>query len=352
MSLILIDLLVFKGGRGSVSFLDEFNQLHGQRILVTGASGFVGSRLLASQDALAQNIQFRAITRGPLENPLSNVEQFLVSDISEKSDWTKALLGVDTIVHLAARVHVMEDRASNPLEKYRKANVISTLNLARQAANAGVKRFIFLSSIKVNGEKTNLGEPFTEHSIPKPEDPYGVSKLEAEEGVREICNATGMEYVLIRPPLIYGPGVKANYQKLMRLVQKRLPLPLGGIVNQRSMLALDNLIDFILLVARHPKAANQLFLLSDSQAYSTPHLIERMSKCMGYTSSRLISIPAQILRIAGLCLGQKAAVDRLTESLEVSTRKAHQLLNWNPPLNVEQAIQITVNDFLSSQEAA
>jgi UDP-glucose 4-epimerase len=335
-----------------VSFSDKINQLHGQRILVTGASGFVGSRLLASQDALAQNIQFRAITRGPLEEPFSNVEQFPVSDISEKTDWTKALLGVGTIVHLAARVHVMDDSASNPLEEYRKANVISTLNLARQAASAGVKRFIFLSSIKVNGEKTNIGRPFTEESIADPVDPYGISKLEAEDGIREICNAMGMEYVFIRPPLIYGPGVKANYQKLMSLVQKRLPLPLGGIVNQRSMLALDNLIDFILLVARHPKAANQLFLLSDNQGYSTPHLIERLSKSMGYTSARLISIPAQILHLAGLCLGQKSAVERLTESLEVSAHKAHLLLDWNPPLNVEQAIQVTVDDFLSSQEVA
>jgi UDP-glucose 4-epimerase len=335
-----------------VSFSGEFNQLQGQNILVTGATGFVGSRLLESKDAVARSIRFRAMTRRPLKNIALNVELIQIDDISDKTDWSVALSGIDTVVHLAARVHVMDDRSSDPLDEYRKANLTSTLNLARQAADAGVQRFIFLSSIKVNGEKTNLGEPFTEDSIPKPEDPYGVSKLEAEEGIRKICNATGMEYVIIRPPLIYGPGVKANFQKLMNLVQKRLPLPLGGIVNQRSMLALDNLIDFILLVARHPKAANQLFLLSDNQGYSTPHLIERLSKSMGYTSARLISIPAQILHLAGLCLGQKSAVERLTESLEVSAHKAHLLLDWNPPLNVEQAIQVTVDDFLSSQEAA
>lgn len=222
-----------------MGFSDEFNQLKGQCILVTGSTGFVGSRLLASKEAIARSIQFRAITRQPLNKIPLNVEQIRIEDISEKTDWSEALAGVDAVVHLAARVHVMSDRSSNPLEEYRKANVLSTLNLARQAADAGVKRFIFLSSIKVNGEKTKLGEPFTEDSIPKPEDPYGISKLEAEKGIREICSSTGMEYVFIRPPLIYGPGVKANYLKLMNLVQRRLPLPLGGIVNKRSMLALD-----------------------------------------------------------------------------------------------------------------
>ena len=335
-----------------MSFTGEFNQLQGQKILVTGATGFVGSRLLASRDAIARSIQFRAITRRPLKTITSNVEPVQIADISDKTDWSRALIGVDTVVHLAARVHVMDDSSSDPLREYRKANVASTLNLARQAADAGVKRFIFLSSIKVNGEKTKLYEPFTEDSDVQPDDPYGISKLEAEEGIREICNASNMEYVIIRPPLIYGPGVKANYQKLMSLVQKRLPLPLGGVVNKRSMLSLDNLIDFILLASRHPKAANQLFLLSDNETYSTQQLIECMSKCMGYASARLISIPMQVLRLAGLCLGQRAAIDRLTESLEVSARKAHQLLDWNPPLSIEQAIQITVDDFLSSQKVA
>jgi nucleoside-diphosphate-sugar epimerase len=335
-----------------VSFSDEFNQLHGQRILVTGATGFVGSRLLASQDALTRHIQFRAVTRRPLEKPFPNVGQVLISDIAEKTDWTNALLGVDTVVHLAARVHVMDDKVSNPLEEYRKANVITTINLAKQSASAGVKRFIFLSSVKVNGEKTDIGKPFTEESIANPVDPYGISKLEAEEGIREICNATGMQYVFIRPPLIYGPGVKANYQKLMNLVQRRLPLPLGSIVNKRSMLALDNLIDFIFLVASHPKASNQLFLLSDEKALSTPQLIDRMSRCMRYASNRLISVPVQALRLVGFCLGQSATIERLTESLEVSAHKAHQLLAWNPPLDVEQAIQITVDDFLSSRKVS
>jgi UDP-glucose 4-epimerase len=334
-----------------VGFSDEFNQFKGQCILVTGSTGFVGSRLLASGEALASHIQFRAVTRRPLEEGFPNVEQILVSHIAENSDWTNALFGVDTVIHLAARVHVMDDRASDPLEEYRKANVLSTLNLAKQAASAGVKRFIFLSSIKVNGDKTNIGQPYTEETIAEPLDPYGISKLEAEEGIREICSSTGMEYVFIRPPLIYGPGVKANYLKLMNLVQRRLPLPLGGIVNKRSMLALDNLIHFILLAARHPKAANQLFLLSDQNTLSTPELIDRMAICMGYPSNRLISVPVNLLRLAGLCLGQSAAIDRLTESLEINSHKADSLLGWNPPLNFEESIQMTVDDYLLNQKA-
>ncbi len=335
-----------------MSFSDEFNRLHGQRILVTGASGFVGSRLLTSRDALSQDIQFRSISRKPLVKSMPNVEQLLIADISEKTDWTGALSGIDTVVHLAARVHVMDDRASNPLDNYRKVNVISTLNLVRQAASAGVKRFIFLSSIKVNGEKTDIGRPFTEVSIADPVDPYGISKLEAEEGIREICYASGMQYVLIRPPLIYGPGVKANYQKLMSFVHKRLPLPLGGIANKRSMLALDNLINFIFLASKHPKAANQLFLLSDSEALSTPQLIDLMAKSMGYTTSRLISMPLWLLRLVAECFAQEASVHRLTESLEISAQKAHDLLGWRPPLKVERAVQIAVDHFLSSQKAA
>lgn len=333
-----------------MSFSDEFNRFHGQRILVTGASGFVGSRLLASQDILSQDIQFRAISRKPLAKPMSNVEQLVIADISEKSDWTEALADIDIVIHLAARVHVMDDAASNPLEEYRKANVISTLNLAKQAATAGVKRFIFLSSIKVNGEKTDIGMPFTEESIADPIDPYGISKFEAEVGIREICNASGMQYVLIRPPLIYGPGVKANYQKLMSLVHKHLPLPLGGIANKRSMLALDNLINFIFLASKHPKAANQLFLLSDSRALSTPQLIDLMAKCMGYTTGRLIYMPLWLLRLVAVCFAQEASVGRLTESLEISAQKAHDLLGWSPPLEVEKAVQIAVDDFLSSQK--
>ena len=333
-----------------MSFSDEFNRLHGQRILVTGASGFVGSRLLASQDALSQDIQFRAISRKPLAKSRPNVEQLLIADISEKSDWTEALAGIDIVIHLAARVHVMDDAASNPLEEYRKANVISTLNLAKQAASAGVKRFIFLSSIKVNGEKTDFGKPFTEESIADPIDPYGISKFEAEEGIREICNATGMQFVFIRPPLIYGPGVKANYLKLLELVKIHMPLPLKGITNHRSFLALDNLINFILLAASHPLAANQLFLLADNPSMSTPFLMEQIARSMGYGSARLFSMPIKLLEFIARYSGRSSAFERLADSLEVDSKKARHLLQWQQPLSTQDAIRITVDDFLLHQK--
>lgn len=329
-----------------MGFSDELNRLYGQCILVTGASGFVGSRLLTSQDALVQHVHFRAISRRSLEKSLPNVEQLLIADISEKSDWSGALAGVDVVVHLAARVHVMDDRVSNPLEEYRSANVMSTLNLARQAARAGVKRFIFLSSIKVNGEKTDIGKPFTEESKVDPIDPYGISKLEAEEGIREICKVTGMEYVFIRPPLIYGPGVKANFLKLMELVKMHIPLPLKKITNRRSFLALDNLINFILLAARHPLAANQLFLLADNSSMSTPFLMEQMARSMGYSSARLFSTPIKLFEIIARCSGRSGAFERLTDSLEVDSKKARQLLEWQQPLSTQDAIRLTVNDFL------
>lgn len=321
-----------------------------QKILLTGASGFVGSRLLSTFNALLPDLHIRVAARRPFHIKQQNVEEVLIPSITEKNDWSVALSGIHTVVHLAARVHEMSDKSENEFEKYRIANALSTMNLAQQAAKFGIKRFIFISTIKVNGEKTFLGRPFTEESIPNPIDPYAISKFEAELAIREICSASGMQFVIIRPPLVYGPGVKANFLKLMNYVHRRLPLPLGGINNKRSMLALDNLIDFILLATMHPLAANQTFLISDNQSLSTPQLIKYIEEGMGYKETTLFSLPPELLKVIGFCVGQNNTIDRLTESLEVSISKAQDLLKWSPPIEIERAIQLTVSDYLISKK--
>jgi len=277
--------------------------------------------------------------------PTASIE--VVGDINPHTNWTNSLIGVDVVIHLAARVHVMNDVALDPLEEYRNANTLATIHLAEEAAKAGVKRFIYLSSIKVNGEETNLGQSYSEDSTPAPIDPYGVSKWEAELGLEKICAQTGMEFVIIRPPLIYGPGVKANFQKLMRLVAQGLPLPLGAVHNQRSMLALDNLVGFIAEVMKNPLAANQRFLLSDGEDISTSQLLKLIAKGMG-KSIWLLPVPAFFLRAAAQVLSASSAADRLLGSLQIDSSKARQLLQWQPPLSVEEGIAIAAQAYLKN----
>lgn len=328
-----------------MDFSGEFNQKNCQRILVTGANGFVGSRLILSKSP-SSSFQFRAVTRGKFVISTPDVEVVEVADIGPFTDWSAALNNIDIVIHLAARVHVMDDASIDPLLEYRAVNVGGTLNLARQAAVAGVRQFIFLSSIKVNGEETAPGEFFSENSKPNPLDPYGISKYEAEEGLKEICSQTGMEYVIIRPPLIYGPGVKANYLRLVHAVQKGFPLPFGCINNKRSMLALDNLIDFIVLVATDPRAANQTFLLSDGQDLSSKELVTKIALAFGI-APRVLPMPTVLLKVLGVLLGKRAAVDRLLGSLQIDSSKARQLLDWIPPVTVDEGISRTVNPKLA-----
>ena len=271
----------------------------------------------------------------------------VVGDINPHTNWTNSLVGVDVVIHLAARVHVMNDVALDPLEEYRNANTLATIHLAEEAAKAGVKRFIYLSSIKVNGEETLPGQSYLEESIPAPIDPYGVSKWEAEQGLEKVCAQTGMEFVIIRPPLIYGPGVKANFQKLMELVAKGLPLPLGAVHNRRSMLALDNLVSFIAEVMKNPLAANQRFLLSDGQDVSTSQLLKLIARGMG-KSIWLLPVPAFFLRAVAQVLSASAAADRLLGSLQIDSSKARQLLQWQPPLSVEEGIAIAAKAYLKN----
>ena len=303
--------------------------------LITGAGGFVGKALCAA--LLLRGAAVRMGMRS-LQNCTDNLEGVVVGSIDAETDWSEALRGIVTAVHLAARVHVMNDNSADPLAAFRAVNVDGTLNLARQAASAGVKRFVFISSVKVNGEQTEPGHAFTESDAPNPQDAYGQSKHEAEQGLHQIARETGMEVVIIRPPLVYGPGVKANFAALMRAVQRGWPLPLGAIHNQRSLVALDNLVDFIISCITHPKAANQTFLVSDGKDLSTTELVRGMARAAG-VRARLLSVPVWALQAGAKLLGKGDAVQRLCGNLQVDISKARELLGWVPPVSVEEGLK-------------
>lgn len=304
-------------------------------ILVTGASGFVGSALLRRLAADGPDV--RAVYRSARTQPPAGVQQVLVGDLGPELDWRAALESVVVVVHAAARVHVMRDTAADPLDEFRRTNVAGTLNLARQAAAAGVRRFVFISSVKVHGESTLPGHPFSERDAPAPQDAYGQSKLEAEQGLLSMAQATGMELVIVRPPLVYGPGVRANFQSLMRAVAKGLPLPLAALDNRRSLVGLDNLVDLIVTCVDHPAAANQTFLVSDGEDLSTPGLIRGLAQAMG-RSPRLFRLPLWMLWIPATLLGRRATLERVCGSLQVDISKARTTLGWRPPVSVREGL--------------
>jgi nucleoside-diphosphate-sugar epimerase len=304
-------------------------------IVVTGANGFVGRALCA--DAAARGFVVRGIVRSSCGLP-SGTESFQVGNIDDSTNWQDAFTDCGVVIHLAARVHVMADTAENPLDEFRRVNVQGTLNLARQAAAAGVRRFVFVSSIKVNGEATQLGSAFKADDAPGPLDAYGVSKMEAEQGLRELSAQSGMEVVIIRPPLIYGPGVKANFAAMMRWLQRGIPLPLGAIHNQRSLVALDNLVDLIVTCLTHPAAANQTFLVSDGEDVSTTELLRRMGQAMN-RPARLIPVPASWLKLAAAMVGKQDVAQRLCGSLQVDIEKTRRLLGWTPPLSLDEGLR-------------
>jgi UDP-glucose 4-epimerase len=267
------------------------------------------------------------------------VGEAVVGNIDGSTDWTTALNGCDSVVHLAARVHMMRESAQGPLVLYREINTVATLNLARQAAHAGVKRFVFISTIKVNGEGRDTA--YRETDAPAPEDAYAISKWEAEQGLRRIEQETGMEVVILRPPLVYGSGVKANFLRLMQLIQNGWPLPLGAIRNRRSLLFLGNFVDAIRLCVEHPDAAGQTFLLDDGESVSTPDLIRALARAMG-RPARLPAVPVGVLELAGALLGKREAVARLEGSLYVDSSLIRSRLGWTPPFTMEAGLAATV----------
>lgn len=308
---------------------------------MTGATGFVGSRLC--ERLINDGWQIRRALRRAGEQ-----DGVVVGDLGPETDWSTALKDIDTVVHIAAHVRVMKETSADSLAEFRRVNVQGTLALAKQAAQVGVRRFFFISTIKVNGERTAPHQPFCADDVPAPQDAYGISKMEAEQGLRALATEIGMEVVVIRPTLVYGPGVKANFLNMMRWLYRGVPLPFGAIHNRRSLVALDNLVDLIVTCIDHPAAANQTFLVSDGEDLSTTELLRRMGFALG-RPARLLPVPSWLLEAGANRLGKKSLSQRLCGSLQVDISKTRDLLNWTPPVSVDEALRKTAEDFLTRQ---
>lgn len=315
------------------------------RALVTGAQGFVGSAL---KEALRE-AGWRVVAA--VRRPSGGPDEAIVGNIDGQTRWQEALQGCNTVIHLAARVHIMRDTVVDPLAAFRAMNTDSTLNLARQAAQAGVRRFVFMSTVKVNGEETAPGCSFRPDDPPDPKDTYAISKWEAEQGLLEIAIKTGLEVVIIRPPLVYGPGVKGNFLRLMQAIDKRRPLPLGAIHNQRSLIYLGNLVDVIRLCLTHPKAAGKVLLVSDGDDVSTPELVRRFAAAL-VRQPFLLPVPVSWMRWAGRMLGKQAEVDRLLGSLWVDISPLRGELGWTPPYTMQAGLEATAQWYRKTKAPA
>jgi len=312
-----------------------------KHVLVTGAQGFIGKALcayLSVKQGMTVSGTVRQALEGAKESPITLYTRSLAAD----TEWKEILIGVDVVVHTAARVHQMQEDQETAARLYGHENDLATRQLAQQAAEAGCKRFIFISTIKVNGESTPPGQPFNEDAMPAPSDSYGQSKWQAEQALRDIAAATGMEVVILRFPLVYGPGVKGNFIRMARWIQKGYPLPLGAVThNRRSLLALENAVDAIYCCITHPAAANELFLVSDGEDISTVSLLRRTADALG-KSIILIPVPVGVLRISARVFSRKAWLERLTGSLQIDTTKIRQTLGWSPKISLSDGLKKTV----------
>ncbi|KAM3097250.1 UDP-glucose 4-epimerase family protein [Phormidesmis sp. 146-35] len=319
------------------------------KILVTGATGFVGSALCRSPHS---DTQFFGVVRSLDHTLPSEVKPVVVESLTDLATRSEVLSQVDCIVHLAARVHVMRDKVSDPLAAFRAVNTEATRGLAIAAARSGVRRFVYLSSIKVNGEgqltcPTPDAKTYSASSQPNPQDPYGISKWEAESALEHVSAETGLEVVILRPPLVYGAGVKANFQQLMKLVKQGVPLPFGRVENARSLVYVGNLVDAILTCAAHPAASGQTFLVSDGVDVSTPDLIQHLAIALG-CPARLLPVSPEVLKRLGQITGKSAAIARLLGSLTVDSSKLGHTLNWQPPFSLQQGLKATADEYLRS----
>jgi len=314
------------------------------KVLISGATGFVGKSLIQRIATDSPYVPIAAVRRTSANLQLG-IDSVTVDNLSSETNWRMALSGVKVVIHAAARTHILNETSSDPLAEFRKINADGTLNLARQAAEAEVRRLVFISSIGVNGNKNS--RPFTENDSPHPVEPYAVSKLEAEVGLRQLAEETGMEMVIIRPPLVYGPNAPGNFGRLIRAVDKGFYLPLGAIHNKRSFVALDNLVDLIVTCVDHPGAGNQTFLVSDGEDLSTTELLQRLAISLD-KPVRLIPVPANLLVLGATLLGKRDLLQKLCVSLQVDISKARKLLGWEPPVSVDEALLTTAKKFLEN----
>ncbi len=307
------------------------------RFLITGANGFVGKLLCA--ELLRRGQTVRAAVRS-LGSPVEGAETVEVGSIDSKTDWSAALRDVDVVIHLAARVHVMKDTAGDPLAEFLKVNLYGTSNLAHQIVQTGVKRLVYVSSVKVNGEQTFGTQRFAESDEPDPQDPYAISKLKAEQELQRIARETGLEVVIVRPPLVYGPGVKGNFINLLAAIDEGMILPLAGAKNARSLVYVGNLVDALILCATHPAAAGQTYMVSDGEDLSSAQLVKKIAQALG-CNSRLFYFPPVLLCAIAAVLGRTQQVDRLFCSLRVNDEKIRRELAWSPPYTLEQGLRAT-----------